>query len=70
MTATIVAQAELQITGAPDNQQINAAGGVNGKKIELIVYDDGGDANKARTFATRLIEDDKVIAFGPEFAPG
>ena len=42
--------------------KINAAGGVNGKKIELVIYDDGGDANKARTFATRLIEDDKVVA--------
>jgi branched-chain amino acid transport system substrate-binding protein len=42
--------------------KINAAGGVAGKKIELVVYDDGGDANKARTFATRLIEDDKVVA--------
>ena len=43
-------------------EKINAAGGVAGKKIELVVYDDGGDANKARTFATRLIEDDKVVA--------
>src|SRR6201991_3659267 len=42
--------------------KINAAGGIAGKKIELIVYDDGGDANKARTFATRLVEDDKVSA--------
>src|SRR6202171_5653524 len=42
--------------------KINAAGGVAGKKSELIVYDDGGDANKARTFATRLLEDDKVVA--------
>jgi branched-chain amino acid transport system substrate-binding protein len=42
--------------------KINAAGGVAGRKIELIVYDDGGDANKARTFATRLLEDDKVVA--------
>ncbi len=42
--------------------KINAAGGVDGKKIELVLYDDGGDANKARTFATRLIEDDKVVA--------
>ena len=43
-------------------EKINAAGGVAGKKIELVVYDDGGDANKARTFATRLVEDDKVVA--------
>ncbi|MBV5271268.1 MAG: ABC transporter substrate-binding protein, partial [Afipia sp.] len=42
--------------------KINAAGGIRGKKVELIIYDDGGDANKARTFATRLIEDDKVVA--------
>ena len=42
--------------------EINAKGGVNGKKIELVVYDDGGDANKARTFATRLVEEDKVVA--------
>ena len=43
-------------------ERINAAGGVAGKKIDLVIYDDGGDANKARTFATRLIEDDKVVA--------
>jgi branched-chain amino acid transport system substrate-binding protein len=42
--------------------KINAAGGIAGKKIELVVYDDGGDANKARTFATRLVEDDNVVA--------
>jgi branched-chain amino acid transport system substrate-binding protein len=41
---------------------INAKGGVLGEKIELIVYDDGGDPNKARTFATRLVEDDEVVA--------
>ncbi|MDQ4060998.1 MAG: ABC transporter substrate-binding protein [Pseudomonadota bacterium] len=42
--------------------KINAEGGVLGKKLELVIYDDGGDANKARTFATRLVEDDKVQA--------
>src|SRR5918995_507198 len=42
--------------------KINAEGGIKGKKIELVSYDDGGDANKARTFATRLVEEDKVIA--------
>jgi branched-chain amino acid transport system substrate-binding protein len=43
-------------------RDINAAGGVNGKKLEIIIYDDGTDSNKARTFATRLVEDDKVDA--------
>ncbi len=41
-------------------ERINAAGGVAGRKLELIVYDDAGDAQKARTFAKRLIEQDKV----------
>ena len=43
-------------------EDINAKGGVNGNKLKLIVYDDGGDANNARTFATRLIEEDDVFA--------
>jgi branched-chain amino acid transport system substrate-binding protein len=35
---------------------------VNGRPLQLTVYDDGGDANRARTFATRLVEDDRVVA--------
>ena len=42
--------------------EINEKGGVNGQKLQLVIYDDGGDANNARTFATRLVEEDKVIA--------
>lgn len=42
--------------------EINAAGGINGEQIRLIMYDDGGDPNRARTFATRLVEDDEVVA--------
>jgi branched-chain amino acid transport system substrate-binding protein len=41
---------------------INAKGGIGGKKIELVIYDDASDPNQARTFATRLIEQDKVDA--------
>jgi branched-chain amino acid transport system substrate-binding protein len=41
---------------------INAKGGVNGQKLQLVTYDDGADANAARTFATRLVEEDKVVA--------
>ncbi|MBB5220683.1 branched-chain amino acid transport system substrate-binding protein [Amaricoccus macauensis] len=43
-------------------EKLNAAGGINGEQIELVLYDDGGDPNKARTFATRLVEDDEVKA--------
>jgi branched-chain amino acid transport system substrate-binding protein len=41
-------------------EKINAAGGVNGRKLKLTVYDSAGDAEKARAFAKRLIEQDKV----------
>jgi branched-chain amino acid transport system substrate-binding protein len=40
--------------------RINAEGGVLGRKLQLVAYDDAGDAEKARTFAKRLIEQDKV----------
>ena len=43
-------------------ERINADGGVLGRKLQLIAYDDGGDAEKARTFAKRLLEQDKVDA--------
>ena len=42
--------------------EINAKGGVNGQKLQLIIYDDAGNANNARTFATRLVDEDKVVA--------
>ncbi|MDD2868550.1 ABC transporter substrate-binding protein [Neomegalonema sp.] len=43
-------------------EELNARGGIDGEKVKLVLYDDGGDPNKARTFATRLIEDDEVVA--------
>ena len=42
--------------------EINKKGGINGQKLELVIYDDGGNPNAARTFATRLVEEDKVAA--------
>lgn len=41
-------------------EKINAEGGVLGRKLQLVAYDDAGDAEKARTFAKRLLEQDKV----------
>jgi branched-chain amino acid transport system substrate-binding protein len=41
-------------------EKINAEGGVLGRKLQLVSYDSAGDAEKARTFAKRLIEQDKV----------
>ena len=41
-------------------EKINAAGGVLGRKLELVHYDDGSDAAKANSFTKRLIESDKI----------
>jgi branched-chain amino acid transport system substrate-binding protein len=47
-------------------EQANAAGGINGKQIELIIKDTGGNPEKAISFAKQLIEEDKVVAvLGP-----
>ena len=40
--------------------ELNAAGGVLGRKLELVHYDVGADSNKARTAVKRLIETDQV----------
>jgi branched-chain amino acid transport system substrate-binding protein len=40
--------------------RLNAAGGVNGKKIQLIVLDDGAEPSKAAANAKRLLTQDKV----------
>ena len=41
-------------------EKLNAEGGLLGRKLQLVTYDDAGDAEKARTFGKRLIEQDKV----------
>ncbi len=46
----------------------NAAGGVNGKQIQLITYDDQGKGQEAVTAVTRLIQQDGVVAVLGEVA--
>ncbi|MBL1273288.1 MAG: branched-chain amino acid transport system substrate-binding protein [Marinobacter maritimus] len=41
-------------------EKINEEGGVLGRQLELIHYDDAGNASKARNFASRLIRSDRV----------
>jgi branched-chain amino acid transport system substrate-binding protein len=43
-------------------EKVNAAGGVLGRKLQLYAYDSAGDAEKARAYVKRLIEQDKVDA--------
>lgn len=42
--------------------EANAAGGVNGRKIELVSYDDGYEPEKAIANTKKLIAEDKVFA--------
>ena len=47
-------------------EDLNAAGGINGKMIELIIKDSAANPEKAISFAKQLIEEDQVIAIvGP-----
>jgi len=43
-------------------ERINAEGGINGKKVELIIYDDQFDSKQAVVVAHKMIEGDKVVA--------
>lgn len=43
-------------------EQINAVGGINGKQIKLVSYDDEGSAETSVKVVTRLIEQDNVVA--------
>jgi branched-chain amino acid transport system substrate-binding protein len=59
--------------GAPESKtarmlvdKINAAGGINGRPLELVLKDSGGSPEKAVSFAKQLIEEDNVLAIiGP-----
>jgi ABC-type branched-subunit amino acid transport system substrate-binding protein len=42
--------------------KVNAAGGVQGRKIKLLVYDDGYEPKRAVANTRKLIETDKVFA--------
>jgi len=42
-------------------KEVNDAGGINGKKINLVIYDDRMNSQEAVAIANKLIEKDKVI---------
>jgi branched-chain amino acid transport system substrate-binding protein len=47
-------------------EQVNAAGGIKGRPLEVVVYDSEGDPTKAVSSVKRLIELDNVLAIvGP-----
>ena len=48
--------------------EVNAAGGINGKQIELLVQDDRSDASEAATIVTKFVTQDQVHAILGEVA--
>ncbi len=48
--------------------EINAAGGINGKQVELLVQDDRSDASEAATIVTKFVTQDMVHAVIGEVA--
>lgn len=48
--------------------EINKAGGINGRMIQIITEDDQGEPNKAATVVTKLINQDRVHALLGEVA--
>src|SRR5207247_6250125 len=51
-------------------EEINAAGGINGRKIKIIIEDSGYDPKRAVLASQKLIERDKIFAMvGPMGSP-
>jgi len=48
--------------------KINAAGGVNGKTIELVVMDSKGDPKEATEIARKFVENEDIIAVVGDFS--
>jgi branched-chain amino acid transport system substrate-binding protein len=47
-------------------EEVNAAGGINGKQVELISYDNKADATESINVFNRLVDNDKIVALvGP-----
>jgi len=42
--------------------EINQGGGIDGRRIDVVIDDDGGSPEKAATLTARLIDQDKVVA--------
>lgn len=43
-------------------KEINAKGGINGKTVEVVYYDDEGDPATSVTQSTKMVQQDKVVA--------
>ncbi|MGH7318984.1 MAG: ABC transporter substrate-binding protein [Candidatus Rokuibacteriota bacterium] len=53
--ASAKASAEIAV------EELNAAGGIKGRRVELVGYDDRHDSKEAVAIATKLVEKDRVV---------
>lgn len=54
--------AQLRMGAELFQEQLNAAGGIDGRKLELQFGDDAGKAEQAQTVATNIASNDEVMA--------
>ena len=65
VTGPVAQYGDMQLIGARMAvQQINAQGGVNGKTLETVVYDDACDPKQAAAVANRIVNDDIRFVVG------
>lgn len=50
-------------------REINAAGGVAGRRLQYKIYDDGLDPQRTKAAVTKLLKEDKVFAWVGGWAP-
>lgn len=72
LTGNVASYGTAEANGAKmAAEEINAAGGVNGKKIQLVEYDTKSDTAETTTLAAKLMTQDKVVAIiGPATSGG
>ncbi len=65
VTGPVAQYGDMQFVGAKMAiEQINQAGGVNGKELEAIVYDDACDPKQAVAVANKIVNDDIRFVVG------
>ena len=63
LTGFAAADGNSALTGAQlAVEQVNAAGGINGEMLELVIYDDQASPKEAAPLAVKMITQDEVVA--------
>ena len=60
----------FQVGGQMAVDEINAKGGVHGRKLTLVIKDSKGDQKESSDLARQLADDDKILAIIGDFTSG